>query len=168
MKVVDIIDETISVIGQNYSEDIIGYILENKFDDSDFEPLINQYSNYNDSIKNIIREIAVGSVGVIIDNECDVDKHLLDRLLSDTDISVEKRTIIFIRNIKKYTLPELKLGFEKLGLESYLLLLEGRRPTFEINDTNESILKYLKEIKAITSFKKEKGLFRGYGKKKKK
>lgn len=168
MKVVDIIDETISVIGQNYSEDIIGYILENKFDDSDFETLINQYSNYNDSIKNIICEIAGGGVGAIIDNECDVDKHLLDRLLSDTDIPVEKRTIIFIRNIKKYTLPELKLGFEKLGLESYLLLLEGRRPTFEINDTNESILKYLKEIKAITSFKKEKGLFRGYGKKTKK
>ncbi|MBC1513937.1 YobI family P-loop NTPase [Listeria booriae] len=160
MRVVDNIREVVSIDGQGFSEELMIYILDNKYDDNDFEYLISQYDNYSEPMKNIIYQIAVDGIGRIISSGINLNNSLLEELLSDINISVENRALIFSKNIKQIDIYKFREIFNMLDLGDYISLLDGSWPKFEINETNENILCYLKKTRMISDYVEEQGEFR--------
>ena len=153
IKLLDEIVEKISIIDQNYSDEIIVYILKNNLDKNDLPKLYQNYKNYGLKVQEEILTVAKRNILQISNDPKNISNDIVIDLLKDTSISETYRLNLFIAIIKDITSDECKQYLAFLGLPEFVKIFEyNRRPKIPINSMNKKILVALKDAGFIDSF----------------
>ena len=90
--------EPISIIGKNYSNYIMAYIIENNFDVHDENRLYKYFSKYNEIIQQAICDVAVSRIdNIISDSSIVLDDILLSKLLQNRNCSPDDRISLWAK-----------------------------------------------------------------------
>ena len=163
-KIIDISKHGISIKNDKYTPDIIKYILESKYSNSDLGYISKCYSGFNNIIRKKMKKIVVDNINSIINNKLDIGIGLLDELLSD-DSLMEKEEL-FSWYIQKYDNKEVMLYIKKLNFpQEFMMVLDKKRPKFQNTDLNKRILADYKRRGWITRIDPEDDMLRVNGRK---
>lgn len=153
IKLLELSDDEISVIGKNYSPVVCLHILNNNFSESDLPDLFSSFEQWDNSVQAKIFEYAIRSIVSIIDDPKSASEKLKNNLLHSDKVNRDAKIDLLIAMIPNLSEDNIKEFFTLLNLTDYLKIFDTRsRPKFEINDENEKLL---------TAFKK-KGLIYNY------
>lgn len=153
IKLLELTDNEISIIGKNYSDTVALHILKKNFNDSDLPKLFSSYEKWNYSIKDIISNYAANYIDNIIADSSDVSKKLIFDLLHSNKIIRDDKINLFISIMPTLNIESIKETFYILDLKNYLKIFESHsRPKFKINDENEKLLLSLKENSLIDDY----------------
>ncbi|EGO8156985.1 hypothetical protein FAE25_003022, partial [Enterococcus faecalis] len=166
IEIAECITNNISVVEKNYSEELMEFILKNKFDINDLSDLIINYSNYSNLIQNTIEVLAITNFPKIIEDELSInDSILLKKLLDTKSIDLSLRKELFADNLSILHKDEIKKYLSNLDFSNtFLQLFSRKRPRFEINNLNLKILEHFKVKGWIYSYKKDGDIYRAIGK----
>lgn len=153
IKLLSEIQGNISVADQDYSDEIMIYILKNNLDENDLPILYQNYKDYALKVQNEILTIAKRNIVQISTDSQNVSRDIIVELLKDTSISGTDRINLLISIIHEITSDECKQYFEFLALPEFAKIFEhNRRPKIPISSLNKKILDVLKEAGFINSF----------------
>lgn len=163
-KIIDISKHELSIQNVKCTADIIKYILESKYSNSDLAYIAKNYSKFNKIVRVEIKKLIIDNISSIINNKLDIDVILLDELLSD-DSFMEKEEL-FSWYIQKYENKEVMLYIKKLNFpQEFMMVLDKKRPKFQNTDLNKRILADYKRRGWITRIDPEDGMLRVNGRK---
>ena len=85
----------------SYSDEIKGYIIENAFDDNDLDYIINNYSEFSDTLAKTVYHLISKEeyLEKIIDTRKIIPRKILDSLLANQNINVENRNLLILNNM---------------------------------------------------------------------
>ena len=168
IKLLEVTDQPISVEHYNYEAEIEAYILENNFSHDDMPYLLQNYDALRATSKVIVERLAITMVNDILSNEYEVSYDLLLKLLANQSLQLLKKLELFSLCLPDFNQDQCKACLKIIGKYDYLTLFDGKRPRFEINDTNENILSIFKKNGWITKFEKigNTNYYRAIGRKK--
>lgn len=147
------IKEKISVAKSGYSDEIISYILKNNLDESDLPILFRDYNTYGSKAQKEIIAIAKNYIIKMINEFDDVSTELMQALLSDTSISIDKRVDLYVAFIGGLTDEECHNCLRALEFyEIAKVFEENKRPRISINPTSRKIMNVLKQSEFINSY----------------
>lgn len=165
LKVLSCTKEPVSIRNMGYNKEITAYILTNNFDINDLPELLSNYESYSEEYKSIIRKKCVEYTDEIINEDMALQYNLLIQLISKNEIDKEDLKYMFSCSVKGYSIDQTKTCLNMLGQSKYLSLFDGKRPTFQINETNNKILEVFEQKGWISSYAIEKDVYRAIGKK---
>ena len=91
--------------------------------------------------------------------------NLLIQLISENEVDKEDLKSMFSCSVKGYSIDQAKTCMDMLDQSKYLSLFDGKRPTFQINETNDKMLNALEQKGWISSYSIENDDYRAFGKK---
>lgn len=168
IKLLEFTDSPISSFNAVYSQTLKEYILKNNLEPNDIPKLLLTYPKESAILKPIVLELAINYRDTIFDAEYPLSIELYEELLEADHLSKDDKVEFSILILPKFNEQECKNYFNKLGLTNYIKLFSRGRPKFEVNETNERILKIFEQKKWITSFdytKDDTNYYRAYRKK---
>lgn len=153
-------EEPISIISKNYSDNVKEYILQHNFDTSELLPLIDNYENQSDMIKEVLRELSKKYIDTIVGNDVELSNNLFEFLISVEDISTEDKLILLTANINKFSKSECERYIKIIGSKEYEKIFTTGRPKFEITEINKKLLDEFKSKNWISDFYEKDGAFK--------
>ena len=106
----------ISIMGKNYSDSLIEYILINNFNDRDEKELYQHFSEYDDIIQSAIYRVAETRVDIIIrDKSLILDDMLLSELLEKSSCNKYDKIELWAKAIPNLNEESCKEHFDELG-----------------------------------------------------
>lgn len=161
-------DEKISISNDYFSNELLAYVLSNRFNIKDLEYICEVYDTQPNIIKTEIYKQVKINLSSIINQNINLSKKLLDDILNDEDVELENKQLLMSRNIKNIGLNSLVEYLNNLSLPIFATLFNKKEPTFEINETSENILTYLNNQNVISSFKEDNEKYKVYNRGRKK
>ncbi|ALS38681.1 hypothetical protein ABID30_001233 [Enterococcus rotai] len=161
-------DEKISISNDYFSNELVAYILSNRFNTKDLEYICEVYDTQPNIIKTEVYKQVKINLNSIINQSINLSKKLLDTILNDENIELEDKQLLMSRNIKNIGLNNLVETLTNLSLPIFATLFDKKEPTFEINETSENILTYLNNQNVISSFREDNGKYKAYNRSRKK
>lgn len=157
VKLLQFSDDTISVIGKNYSTAICLYILNNNFKNSDLMVLFSTFEQWDDVIQEKIFDLGMINITDIIEQSDDVSEKLKDKLIRTDQLSKGIRVDLLIAMMpvldKDYIIEALAL----LDLSNYIKIFDKRsRPKFKISDESVKLLTAFKEKHLICNYEESR------------
>ena len=152
IELISFTDKPISISKNSYSNKIKKYILENNFDESDIEYLINNFTYEEDNLKDIIKKLIVKNISATIENKYSICYELLLELIDAEEIVEDDKQSLIAISIKNLKNAEIYKCFEKLNMTDYMSLFNRKKPKFEVNDSNERLLIALRDKGIINKF----------------
>ncbi|OOM05894.1 hypothetical protein [Clostridium saccharobutylicum] len=152
IELISFTDKPISISKKSYSNKIKKYILENNFDENDLEYLINIFIDEDEELKKITRKIIIKNIETVIEAKYSVGYELLEELIDDEKINENNKQNLIAISIKNLKNSEIYKCFEKLNMTDYMSLFNRKKPKFEINDSNEKLLRALIDKGIINKF----------------
>lgn len=153
IKLLELSDDEISVIGKNYSPVVCLHILNNNFSESDLPDLFSSFEQWDNSVQAKIFEYAIRSIVSIIDDPKSVSEKLKNNLLHSDKVNRDAKIDLLIAMIPNLSEDYIKEILTLLNLTDYLKIFDTRsRPKFEINDENEKLLTAFKEANMINNY----------------
>lgn len=155
IRLLELSDEEISIIGKNYSPAVCLHILNNNFAKSDLPDLFSSFEQWDNFVREEIFDYAVRYIASIIDEPNSVSQKLINNLLHSERVNRDEKINLFIAIIPILREDSIKGILTLLNLTDYLKLFDARsRPKFEINDENEKLLTAFKESNLIDNYEK--------------
>lgn len=153
IKLLELSDDEISVIGKNYSPVVCLHILNNNFSKSDLPDLFSSFEQWDNSVQAKIFEYAIRSIVSIIDDPKSASEKLKNNLLHSDKVNRDAKIDLLIAMIPNLSEDYIKEILTLLNLTDYLKIFDTRsRPKFEINDENEKLLTAFKEANMINNY----------------
>ena len=153
IKLLELSDEEISIIGKNYSPAVCLHILNNNFAKSDLPDLFSSFEQWDNSVQAKIFDYAVRHIASIIDDPNSASQKLTNNLLHSERVNRDEKIDLFIAIIPVLCEDSIKGILTSLSLTDYLKIFDTRsRPKFEINDENEKLLTAFKESNLIDNY----------------
>lgn len=153
IRLLELSDEEISIIGKNYSPAVCLHILNNNFAKSDLPDLFSSFEQWDNFVREKIFDYAVRHIASIIDDPNSVSQKLINNLLHSERVNRDEKIDLFIAIIPVLCEDSIKGILTLLNLTDYLKIFDTRsRPKFEINDENEKLLTAFKESNLIDSY----------------
>ena len=153
IKLLELSDDEISVIGKNYSPVVCLHILNNNFSKSDLPDLFSSFEQWDNSVQARIFEYAIRSIVSIIDDPKSASEKLKNNLLHSDKVNRDAKIDLLIAMIPNLSEDYIKEILTLLNLTDYLKIFDTRsRPKFEINDENEKLLTAFKEANMINNY----------------
>ena len=153
IKLLELSDDEISVIGKNYSPVVCLHILNNNFSKSDLLDLFSSFEQWDNSVQAKIFEYAIRSIVSIIDDPKSASEKLKNNLLHSDKVNRDAKIDLLIAMIPNLSEDYIKEILTLLNLTDYLKIFDTRsRPKFEINDENEKLLTAFKEANMINNY----------------
>ncbi|EIW15711.1 MULTISPECIES: hypothetical protein [Pelosinus] len=171
MKLLNHTSEAISVKQKRYSEVVKLHILEHNLDIGDLPYLIRIYNQEKADIKSIIKNISIRYIDQIISKEYSIPFDLLVELFSSEHVEDDNKISLLIKCLAELNENQVQICLQILKMPNYLSLFDGRRPKFEKNDENGTILAIFKKRRWISSYitdKDDPNYFRARGRNNKK
>ena len=136
IKLLKIYKKPISIIEKNYSKVLEIYILNNYLEKSDLEFLIKNYHGKEAGVKEAIIKVLCDNLSDIIKKGYKIDENLVIELLERLKNNDDKNDLfLYISdNLKDKREVENLLIFLEEG-ESYIKLLNGKNPSFKLNES---------------------------------
>ena len=162
IRLLELSDEEISIIGKNYSPAVCLHILNNNFAESDLPDLFSSFEQWDNSVQSKIFDYAVKHIGSITDDPKSVSQKLINNLISSESVDRDEKIALFIAIMPIISKESIRVILTSLSLTDYLKIFDMRsRPKFEINDENEKLLTAFKECSLIDNYT-ESSEKRGY------
>lgn len=153
IRLLELSDEEISIIGKNYSPAVCLHILNNNFAKSDLPDLFSSFEQWDNFVREKIFDYAVRHIASIIDDPNSVSQKLINNLLHSEGVNRDEKIDLFIAIIPALCEESIKGILTLLNLTDYLKIFDTRsRPKFEINDENEKLLTVFKESNLIHNY----------------
>lgn len=153
IRLLELSNEEISIIGKNYSPAVCLHILNNNFAKSDLPDLFSSFEQWDNFVQEKIFDYAVRHIATIIDDPNSVSQKLTNNLLHSERVNRDEKIDLFIAIIPVLCEDSIKGILTLLNLTDYLKIFDTRsRPKFEINDENEKLLTAFKESNLIDSY----------------
>lgn len=153
IRLLELSNEKISIIGKNYSPAVCLHILNNNFAKSDLPDLFSSFEQWDNFVQEKIFDYAVRHIATIIDDPNSVSQKLTNNLLHSERVNRDEKIDLFIAIIPVLCEDSIKGILTLLNLTDYLKIFDTRsRPKFEINDENEKLLTAFKESNLIDSY----------------
>ncbi len=153
IRLLELSDGEISIIGKNYSPAICLHILENNFAESDLLNLFSTFEQWDNSVQAKIYDYAVRYIANIIDDPNSASTELKNSLLHSERLNRDERIDIFIAMMPGLSENSIKEFLTSFNLTHYLKIFDTRsRPKFEINDENEKLLVAFKKAGMIDNY----------------
>lgn len=153
IRLLELPDEEISIIGKNYSPAVCLHILNNNFAKSDLPDLFSSFEQWDNFVREKIFDYAVRHIASIIDDPNSVSQKLINNLLHSERVNRDEKIDLFIAIIPALCEESIKGILTLLNLTDYLKIFDTRsRPKFEINDENEKLLTVFKESNLIHNY----------------
>ena len=153
IRLLELSDEEISIIGKNYSPAVCLHILNNNFAKSDLPDLFSSFEQWDNFVREKIFDYAVRHIASIIDDPNSVSQKLINNLLHSERVNRDEKIDLFIAIIPVLCEDSIKGILTLLNLTDYLKIFDARsRPKFEINDENEKLLTAFKESNLIDNY----------------
>ena len=148
------VDEPISIIDRDYSDEVAAYILTNNYEQSDMAELLNNFSIYGEQTKRIIFELTICYIESIAANMFELDDKLLSLLLKDKTVTMDQKLELFDLSLSKMDEEQCMLHLEELDLAELNNIFSknsGRR-RYENNEETTAIFNTLKKHGWIADF----------------
>lgn len=152
IELISFTDKAISINNKGYSNKIKKYILENNFNKSDIEYLINIFSDEGEELKEKIIKIIIKNIDIVIGGAYSIGYELLSELIDNEKINEDDKRNLVVLSMNDLKNSEIYKCFEKLNMTDYMSLFNRKRPKFEVNDINERLLKALRDKEIINKF----------------
>lgn len=153
IKLLELFDDEISVIGKNYSPAVCLHILNNNFSESDLSDLFSSFEQWDNSVQAKIFEYAIRSIVSIIDNPKSASERLKNNLLHSDRVTRDVKIDLLIAMMSDLNEDSIKYILTLLNLTDYLKIFDTRsRPKFKIDDENEKLLTAFKENNLIDNY----------------
>ena len=154
IRLLELSDGEISIIGKNYSPAVCLHILNNNFAKSDLPDLFSSFEQWDNFIQAKIFDYAIRHIASIIDDPNSVSQKLTNNLLHSERVNRDEKIDLFIAIIPVLCEDSIKGILHLLNLTDYLKIFDTRsRPKFEINDENEKLLVAFKKAGMIDNYK---------------
>ncbi|MEG2799406.1 MAG: hypothetical protein RR925_05925, partial [Erysipelotrichaceae bacterium] len=157
IKLISTVDK-IKLENTSYSNNIMKYILNYKFDSSDYDWIFNEYDFFDESIKLVIREKAIQSLNNIISNYYKSSSQLkIDIMKTESNSLNENQFVSLYCSIftseNEEMLASLIADSQVPERNNYIELFgKGDHIIFKRNDINRTILIKMKEFGYIMDF----------------
>ncbi|KIL42910.1 YobI family P-loop NTPase [Jeotgalibacillus campisalis] len=159
--------DVITLKEKDYSDPVKLHILEHNFNLEDIPYLLDRYTNErSNTISKSIKTISIQHVEEIISAGYSVPFELLTELFLSDQLEMETKMELFAQCLPDMSEKHVIKSLRTLQMADYISLFERKRPTFEINKVNETILDDFKKRKWITDFDTDENnaeLFRAIG-----
>ncbi|MCI8755246.1 MAG: hypothetical protein HFG18_01515 [Oscillospiraceae bacterium] len=153
IRLLELSDEEISIIGKNYSPLVCLHILNNNFAESDLPGLFSSFEQWDNSVQAKIFDYAVKNIESIIDNPNSTSEKLKNNLLHSERVNRDKKIDLLIAIMPVLCEDSIKEILTLLNLTDYRKIFDTRsRPRFEINNENEKLLTAFKESDLIDNY----------------
>lgn len=140
--------EPVSIIGKNYSDYIMAYIIENNFDIHDENELYNHFSKYNEIIQQAICAVAASRIdNVILDSSIVLDDILLSKLLQNRNCSTDDRISLWAKVLPGLDEETCKKHFDELGFPELKNIFTKRNSFTRVYDKNSYTTHIFAELK---------------------
>lgn len=140
--------EPVSIIGKNYSDYIMAYIIENNFDIHDENELCNHFSKYNEIIQQAICAVAASRIdNVILDSSIVLDDILLSKLLQNRNCSTDDRISLWAKVLPGLDEETCKKHFDELGFPELKNIFTKRNSFTRVYDKNSYTTHIFEELK---------------------
>ena len=140
--------EPVSIIGKNYSDYIMAYIIENNFDIHDENELCNHFSKYNEIIQQAICAVAASRIdNVILDSSIVLDDILLSKLLQNRNCSTDDRISLWAKVLPGLDEETCKKHFDELGFPELKNIFTKRNSFTRVYDKNSYTTHIFAELK---------------------
>lgn len=150
-------DEPISVVGKNYTDAVVAYILANNCNSEDMANLCAEYSHYEDEARRMIVTLAEKQIEEIIDDKLTLDDALLSALLTSDNVTQDDKIRLFSNAIPVLNEETCMGHFAELGvseLNGIFSKSSGRR-NYEKTELATGILEALQEHGWIYKYKED-------------
>ena len=155
IKLLEFSNESISIIGKSYSENVCKYILDNNFMNSDLIKLFLSYDQWEDSIQEKIFDYAVSNITSIINNPENASGKLKDKLICTEKLNRETKIDLLISMMPTLSNDYIKEILSLFDLNNYNKIFDiNSRPRFEISNESEKLLTAFKNKGLIYNFEK--------------
>lgn len=152
IKLLSFSNESISIIGNNYSDTVRLYILNNNLNKNDMVALYKGYETQSKEIQEVIFKYAENDYRTIINQINNVSTDLKNQLL-ESSLSLEKKVEIFIAMADNQSYEQVIAMLNKMGLTEYhKLFLSRYKPKITVDNSNKQILNLFVKNKWIDSF----------------
>ena len=152
-KLLQLDDNSISIVDKNYSSDIICYILKNNLHTKDKSFLYKGYSGFNKEIQVVILDLALKDLQDIFEAKERLDFELLKEILLNDTVKFEDKIEFLVSQFNYLDNNKLKLILAGMELTKYLDIFDPhKKPKFEIMPQNQMMLQAFKKRGLIYQF----------------
>ena len=153
IKLLELSDEEISIIGKNYSPVVCLHILNNNFVESDLSDLFSSFEKWDNSVQVKIFDYAVRHIASIIDDPKSASQKLKNNLIHSERVNRDEKIDLLVAMMSALNEDGIKDILTLLNLTNYFKIFDTRsRPKFEISDENEKLLTAFKECNLIDNY----------------
>ena len=139
---------SISVIGKNYSNCVIAYIIKNNFDACDRNELYENYSKYDKSIQEAIYVVASSEVDDIVsDSSVILDGTLLSEILQNEECRIDDRIDLWAKALPSLDEEKCKKHFDELGFPGLKKIFTKKNNFTRTYDKNSCTTYIFEELK---------------------
>lgn len=161
-------DEPITVQDEKYSDVLTWYLLQNNYDETDEDYLL-QKEYQKQEIQEFIGKLAEDKIGQIISEHKKMSVKLFWRIIHSESIELaETQWKTFIaEHMSLLSREDLEKVFQKFSWEGFANILLGKNPLIIMKNANKILLDEMKEEKYISSYKEDKekvGFYRVHSK----
>lgn len=150
------VDEPISIVDKNYSDEVAAYILSNNYEQSDIVNLLKNFSHYSEQTRAVIFELTICDIESITSNMFTLDDNLLSLLLKvkDESITMDQKLELFGLSLSEMDEEQCMLHLGELGMSEINNIFSknsGRR-RYENNEETTAVFEILKTHGWITEY----------------
>lgn len=143
---------SVSAFGDNYSEEIVGHILQHNLDESEIQRILLSYAEHDSSVKNTVLNIALNKRHEIIDGSFQLPIELYNDIFKSDHIEGDIKIEFFIILLPDIDRDTCNLYLKFLQLPEFKKLLSKRSKRIKVNDINEKLLSVFKDKGWIKEF----------------
>ena len=150
ISLVNLIRSPISISNLSLNDNVLIYILKNRFQIKDLPFLMKKYTGHSFKIQNQINNLIINNTDEVIENAESIDNNLLTVILKCEDFALEDKAKILAACAKKQSKSELINSLRILNANKIADNLNNVHTKVEINEDNSIILKELFDTGIIT------------------
>ena len=164
LKIVDLIEQDISIVGMNCSDTVKAYILEGKPSLNNFDKILTNYAKEGEKTKEEIKKLAVERYEDIFNGNLPVPNVLLQSIIDSPDVTKEIKSMLLAAALPSLTkeqcikyISQLKLekDFSRL-IDDDVVIKRSKKFRVKNTQTNKYLLRAYAEKGWIPGFEEDK------------
>ena len=156
MELIQYYNDSISIIGKNYSETLTGYILDINLDFDDIPELLKSYEYESETIKGVFWRIFCKNIQRVTEHADCIEQRTRNSFFVEDSISIDDKVDLFCKSIPYMTEIDIYNALKTLHADKIVDNLTNGTKYVEINDINMKILDALQDANIIYPYEKAK------------
>lgn len=142
-------DSPLTIIEKNYCDEVLIYIVENRFSPADVSWLAANYTSFSEAVKNSLFIKMIKYINVIISSDNVMNDELLIRLLSSGSVEFIHKVLLFRKNVEHSNKERLCSLLSAIGANDIVDNIRGGVKRVKNNEFNNQLLPILYESSRI-------------------